>query len=96
MISATTAADCTMRWTWASPRSKISGNTELEVRETEHFFLDMAKMNEPLLEWMEQGKEHWRPNVLNFTRGQLELRELRGRAITRDIDLGCTHSDRGL
>ena len=45
-------------------------------------------MNGPLLEWIAQGKEHWRPNVLNFTRGQLELRELRGRAITRDLDWG--------
>lgn len=73
-----------------NPRSKISGNTELEVRETEHFFLDMAKMIDPLLEWINTGKEHWRPNVLNFTRGQLELRELRGRAITRDLDWGVT------
>jgi methionyl-tRNA synthetase len=71
-----------------NPRSKISGATDLEVRETEHFFLDMGKMNEPLLEWIQVGKEHWRPNVINFTRGQLELRELRGRAITRDIDWG--------
>ncbi len=73
-----------------NPRSKLSGNTQLEVRETEHFFLDMAKMNEPLLEWMKTGKEHWRPNVINFTRGQLERRELRGRAITRDLDWGVT------
>ncbi|GIV79475.1 methionine--tRNA ligase [Litorilinea aerophila] len=71
-------------------RSKITGNTELEVRETEHFFLDMAKMVDPLLAWINQDKEHWRPNVLNFTRGQLELRELRGRPITRDIDWGVT------
>ncbi|OUC07132.1 methionine--tRNA ligase, partial [Litorilinea aerophila] len=62
----------------------------LEVRETEHFFLDMAKMVDPLLAWINQDKEHWRPNVLNFTRGQLELRELRGRPITRDIDWGVT------
>lgn len=73
-----------------NPRSKISGTTALEVRETEHFFLDMAKMNQPLLDWIAKGKEHWRPNVLNFTRGQLELRELRGRAITRDLDWGIT------
>ena len=71
-----------------NPRSKISGNTALEVRETEHFFLDMGKMNEPLLAWIKEGKEHWRPNVINFTKGQLELRELRGRAITRDLDWG--------
>lgn len=73
-----------------NPRSKITGNTDLEVRATEHFFLDLAKMNQPLLEWINQDKQHWRPNVLNFTRGQLELRELHGRAITRDIDWGVT------
>ena len=73
-----------------NPRSKITGNTDLEIRDTEHFFLDMGKMNEPLLEWIRSGKDHWRPNVLNFTRGQLELRELRGRAITRDLDWGVT------
>jgi methionyl-tRNA synthetase len=73
-----------------NPRSKISGTTDLEIRETEHFFLDMGKMNQPLLDWIGRGKEHWRPNVLNFTRGQLELRELRGRAITRDLDWGIT------
>lgn len=73
-----------------NPRSKISGNTNLEVRTTEHFFLDMGKLNQPLLDWIQQGKEHWRPNVLNFTRGQLKLEELRGRPITRDIDWGVT------
>ncbi len=71
-----------------NPRSKITGSTELEVRPTEHFFLDLGKMNDPLLAWISRGKEHWRPNVLNFTRGQLELHELRGRAITRDIEWG--------
>jgi methionyl-tRNA synthetase len=72
-----------------NPRSKITGNTDLEVRETEHFFLDMGKMNQPLLDFYNQGdKGHWRANVINFTRGQLELRELRGRAITRDLDWG--------
>jgi methionyl-tRNA synthetase len=71
-----------------NPRSKITGNTDLDIRETEHFFLDLGKLNEPLLKWVEQDKEHWRPNVLNFTRGQLELKELRGRPITRDIDWG--------
>jgi methionyl-tRNA synthetase len=73
-----------------NPRSKLTGSTDLEVRETEHFFLDMGKMNEPLLEWVNEDKAHWRPNVLNFTKGQLELRELRGRPITRDIEWGIT------
>ena len=69
-------------------RSKLSGSTELEVRETEHFFLDLGVLNEPLLKWIGSGKDHWRNNVLNFTQGQLNLKELRGRAITRDIDWG--------
>ncbi len=69
-------------------RSKLSGSNELEVRETEHFFLDLGALNEPLLAWVGSGKEHWRSNVLNFTQGQLNLKELRGRAITRDIDWG--------
>ena len=69
-------------------RSKLSGSTELEVRETEHFFLDLGALNEPLLDWVGSDKEHWRNNVLNFTQGQLNLKELRGRAITRDIDWG--------
>ncbi|MBX3001667.1 MAG: methionine--tRNA ligase [Caldilineaceae bacterium] len=73
-----------------NPRSKITGNTNLEVRETEHFFLDLGKLNEPLSQWVETGKEHWRPNVINFTKGQLALKELRGRPITRDIDWGVT------
>ncbi len=73
-----------------NPRSKLTGTTDLEVRSTEHFYLDMAKMNQPLLDWIEHDKDHWRPNVLNFTRSQLALQELRGRAITRDIDWGVT------
>ena len=76
-------------------RSKLSGATDLEVRETEHFFLDLGQLNEPLLEWVGSGKEHWRNNVLNFTKGQLNLQELRGRAITRDIDWGIAIPQEG-
>ncbi len=73
-----------------NPRSKITGNTNLEVRATEHFFLDMGKLNQPLLDWVQQDKAYWRANVLNFTLGQLKLEALRGRPITRDIDWGVT------
>ncbi|NBX24351.1 MAG: methionine--tRNA ligase, partial [Microbacteriaceae bacterium] len=74
-----------------NPRSKVTGSKDLEVRDTEHFFLDLAKLNEPLIEWINDGeKAHWRPHVLNFTRAQLEKRDLHGRAITRDIEWGVT------
>ena len=60
------------------PRCKFCGATP-EPRETEHFFLDLGKLNGPLLEWINQDKEHWRPNVVNFTRNMLESGELHGR-----------------
>ena len=67
------------------PRCKFSGHTP-EVRETEHFFLDLAKFNEPLKTWI-ADKDYWRPNVLNFSVNLLN-EGLRGRPITRDIDWG--------
>ncbi len=73
------------------PRCKNCGGRNIEVRNTEHFFLDLAKLNDPLLAWINDGrKNHWRPSVLNATRARLESRELRGRPITRDIAWGIT------
>jgi len=68
-----------------NPRSKLTGSTP-EVRETEHFFLDLAQFNDPLKEWI-ADKAYWRPQVLNFTRNMLD-EGLRGRAISRDIEWG--------
>ena len=73
-----------------NPRCKWCGSTDVAVEPTEHFFLDLAKLNDPLLAWVNQDKEHWRPSVLNQTRGRLESHELHGRPITRDIDWGVT------
>ncbi|MEJ5199688.1 MAG: methionine--tRNA ligase, partial [Anaerolineae bacterium] len=73
------------------PRCKHCGGTHIETRTTQHFFLDLGKLNDPLLAWINDGKkEHWRPNVINQTRARLESRELRGRPITRDIQWGVT------
>jgi len=52
------------------PRSTLSGQPP-EFRETEHFFLDLRRLNAPLLEWAKQ-QVHWRPNVYNFTLRFLE------------------------
>ena len=73
-----------------NPVSKMTGSRDLEVRETEHFYIDLGKLNEPLLDWLSDGKEHWRKHVLNFARGTLEKRELRGTAITRDLEWGVS------
>ncbi len=71
-----------------NPRSRITGNTALEVRATEHYFLDLSKLQEPLQSWLQDGKTHWRPNVIHFARTQVEQTELRGRPITRDMEWG--------
>jgi methionyl-tRNA synthetase len=68
------------------PRSKASGDTNLEVRETEHYFLDLPKLKDKLAEYLSHDKEHWRPNVINFARNYVQ--DLHGRPITRDIDWG--------
>jgi len=69
-----------------NPRSKTDGSTPV-VRETEHFFLDLPKLEGRLQAYLEDSKDHWRSTVINFSRGY--LREgLKGRPITRDIDWG--------
>ncbi len=69
-----------------NPRSKLSGATP-ETRETTHFFLDLPRFGQPLLEWVETHRGHWRPAVYAFVLGW--LREgLKPRAITRDLDWG--------
>jgi len=70
-----------------APRCRLCGRTDVEIRETEHFFLDLPKFEEPLRQWLQHGKEHWRPGALNFALNWLK-EGLRPRAITRDLDWG--------
>ena len=68
------------------PRSRIDGSTPV-VRETEHFFLDLPALQERIGDYLAQDKDHWRPNVLNFSRNYVAA-GLQGRPITRDIEWG--------
>lgn len=70
-----------------NPRTKTSGG-KLELRETEHFYLDLAKLTSALSGYLNDNKDHWRSQVLNPSRSQVDSGELRGRAITRDLDWG--------
>ncbi len=70
------------------PHCKICGQSEIEFRETEHFFFDLGKASPALAAWLNEDKEHWRTHVINYARQQAESGELRGRAVTRDIDWG--------
>ncbi len=57
----------------------------VEFRETEHFFFDLPAFGSRLAEWI-QSHDNWRPNVRKYS---LEfVRNLKPRAITRDLDWG--------
>ncbi|MBC8160197.1 MAG: methionine--tRNA ligase [Roseiflexaceae bacterium] len=70
-----------------NPRARIDGSA-ISFRDTEHFFLDLAKLEPVLREWLDgTDRDYWRANTVQFT--QNWLREgLRGRAITRDLEWG--------
>ncbi|MEK7439814.1 MAG: methionine--tRNA ligase, partial [Chloroflexota bacterium] len=70
-----------------NPRAKVGGGA-LELRETEHFYLDLAKLTPALSHYLNNDKDHWRPHVLNVSRSTVDSGELHGRAITRDLDWG--------
>jgi methionyl-tRNA synthetase len=71
-----------------NPRSKLD-NSPLEVRETEHFFLDLPAIADAgLTDWIQSDKEYWRPQVINFARNFIVEQGLIGRAVTRDMDWG--------
>ena len=69
------------------PVSRINGETP-EFVETQHFFLDLPALADALGEWLDEREATglWRPNVIRFS--QNILKEIRPRAMTRDIDWG--------
>ncbi len=67
-----------------NPRQRGSG-APVEFRETEHFFFDLPAFGERLTRWIE-SHDNWRSNVKKYS---LEfVRNLKPRAITRDLDWG--------
>ena len=69
------------------PRSKIDGSTP-ELRETEHFFMDLGELQGQIESFLQARSSYWRPNVLRQSLGQIQSEGLRGRPITRDLDWG--------
>ncbi len=68
-----------------NPRSKRDGSTPVR-RKTVHYFFDLGKFREPLTEYLEKGRDHWRENVLNESLSKVP--EQRGRPMTRDVNWG--------
>ncbi|MBI1309126.1 MAG: methionine--tRNA ligase [Proteobacteria bacterium] len=69
-----------------SPRSAISGSTELEVRETKHAFLKLSTMAEKLRTWVNTQKD-W-PNLTRSIALKWLDEGLNDRGMTRDLKWG--------
>ena len=70
-----------------NPHSKIDGSPP-ELRETEHYFLDLGELQPEIESFLQARESYWRPNVLRQSLGQIQSEGLRGRPITRDLDWG--------
>ncbi|MCY4465806.1 MAG: methionine--tRNA ligase [Chloroflexi bacterium] len=69
------------------PHSRNNPADKLVKRESEHYFLDLGKFAEQILDYLNEHEAHWRPNVSRFSQNFVKD-GLRGRPITRDIDWG--------
>ena len=69
-----------------NPRSKEGG--ALELRETEHFYLDLSKLEPDVKEFLTQRLSYWRDTVIGESLRKIESEGLKPRPITRDLDWG--------
>ena len=69
------------------PRSKMDGSKP-ELRETEHFFLDLGALQSKIVDFLKEREDYWRPNVIRQSPGQILADDLHDRAITRDLKWG--------
>jgi len=72
-----------------NPKSKLSGNVPV-LKETKHWFLDLARYTDFLKKWiLVDHKDDWKNNVLGQCRSWLEAGDgLQSRSMTRDMDWG--------
>ncbi len=70
-----------------NPRAK-TGDGSLELRETEHFYLDLSKLEPDVKKFLKERAPHMRDTVLGESLGKIESEGLKPRSITRDLDWG--------
>lgn len=69
-----------------SPRSAVSGSTDIEFRDTRHLFLKLSALDGRLRDWLATRRD-WPPLVRSIAGKWLD-EGLRDRCITRDLDWG--------
>jgi methionyl-tRNA synthetase len=70
-----------------APRAK-TGDGSLELRETEHFYLDLSKLEPDVKKFLRDRSDHMRDTVIGESLGKIEAEGLKPRPITRDLDWG--------
>ncbi len=70
-----------------NPRARTGGRV-LELRETEHFYLDLSKLEPEVKQFLRERAAHMRETVLGESLGKIESEGLKPRPITRDLDWG--------
>jgi methionyl-tRNA synthetase len=70
-----------------NPRSKIDGSVP-QLKDTEHYYLDLGKLQDKVVSFLEARQHYWRPNVVKQSLGQIQAEALHGRPITRDMEWG--------
>jgi len=70
-----------------NPRAK-TGDGALELRETEHFYLDLSKLEPDVKKFLQERSDHMRDTVLGESLSKIETEGLKPRSITRDLDWG--------
>ncbi len=70
-----------------NPRSKIDGSAP-ELRETEHFYINLSKLEPQVIEFLKARSGYMRETVLGESLGKITAEGLKPRPITRDLDWG--------
>jgi methionyl-tRNA synthetase len=70
-----------------NPRAK-TGDGALELRETEHYYIDLSKLEPDVKKFLKDRAAHMRETVLGESLGKIEAEGLKPRPITRDLDWG--------
>jgi methionyl-tRNA synthetase len=70
-----------------NPHAK-TGDGALELRDTEHYYLDLSKLEPEVKNFLRSRADHMREPVLGESLGKIEAEGLKPRPITRDLDWG--------
>jgi methionyl-tRNA synthetase len=72
-----------------NPKSKVEGDTSSpELRDTEHFYIDLSKLEPNVVKYLQDRSSYLRETVLGESLKKIEAEGLKPRAITRDLDWG--------